>query len=86
MPSKKILYECKYCGKEYADFEECAEHEESHLRNYSIKDTKEIVDTLRQLSESAWGWYVGGKIAGIPVSNFVSLMNESADRLEKQLT
>ena len=53
MPRRKIIYECKYCGKEYTDIEECTEHEKSHIRDYGDANTQEIIDTLRQLSESA---------------------------------
>lgn len=82
MPSKKVIYECKYCGKEYENYEECGEHEKSHIRNYEDANTQEIVDTLRQLSESAYGYHIGNTVMGIPVSSFESLMNESAKRLE----
>lgn len=35
MPSKKVIYECKYCGKQYHDYEECEACEKSHLCDYS---------------------------------------------------
>ena len=85
MPSKRIVYECKYCGKEYINFEECNEHEESHIRNYSDANTQEIIDTLRQLSESAYGYHIRNTVMGIPVSSFESLMDEAAKRLEISL-
>ena len=82
MPSKRIIYECKYCGKEYIDYDECTEHEKSHIRDYCDANTQEIVDVLRQLSERAYGYHIGNTIMGIPVANFESLMDEAAKRLE----
>lgn len=85
MPRRKIIYECKYCGKEYTDIEECTEHEKSHIRDYGDANTQEIIDTLRQLSESAQGYNIGNNVIGIPVRNFESLMDEAAKRLETLL-
>lgn len=85
MASRKIVYECKYCGKEYTDIEECNEHEKSHIRDYCDANTQEIVDTLRQLSEIAYGYHIGNTVMGIPVASFESLMDEAAKRLETLL-
>ncbi len=84
MPSKKIMYECKYCGKEYSDYDECKEHEETHVLNFDNVDTKEIVQRLRELGESAYGYHVGNRVLGIPAKNFENLMTEAARRLEEQ--
>lgn len=85
MPSRKITYECKYCGKEYADIDECTKHEKSHIRDYSCVSTQEIADTLRQLGNSAYGYHIGDTTMGIPVRNFENLMDEAANRLETLL-
>lgn len=83
MPSKRVVYECKYCGKEFPLWDECDEHEQSHLCNYSQVDTKEIIQVLKWLSDHAYGYHVGNMVVGIPVSNFESLMDEAAKRLEE---
>lgn len=82
MPSKKVIYECKYCGKEFADFDECKEHEESHIYNYENASTEEIIDALKQLGESAYGYHIGEMTMGLPVKNFENLMKEAAKRLD----
>ena len=46
MPSKRVVYECKYCGKDFEIWDECEEHEKSHLRNYRQADTNEIIREL----------------------------------------
>ena len=84
MPSKKVMYECKYCGKEYQDYDECKEHEETHVLNFDNVDTKEIVQRLRELGESAYAYHVGNRVFGIPAKNFENLMAEAARRLEEQ--
>ena len=84
MPSKKIMYECKYCGKEYSDYDECNEHEKTHISNFDNADTKEIIQKLRKLGESAYGYHVGNRVLGMPVKNFENLMTEAARRLEEQ--
>lgn len=62
MPSKKIMYECKYCGKGYSDYDECNEHEKTHISNFDNADTKEITQKLRELGESAYGYHVGNMV------------------------
>ena len=84
MPSKKVMYECKYCGKEYLDYDECKEHEETHVLNFDNVDTKEIVQRLRELGESAYVYHVGNRVMGITTKNFENLMTEAARRLEEQ--
>lgn len=83
MPSKKITYTCKYCGKEYSDYEECREHEEGHISDYDDIDTKEIAQKLREVGKAAYGYHVGNMVMGMPVRNFENLMDEAAKRLEK---
>ena len=82
MPSKRVVYECKYCGKDFAIWGECEEHEKSHLRDYRQADTNEIIRELKWLSDHAYGYHVGNLVGGIPVSNFENLMDEAAKRLE----
>lgn len=83
MPSKRVTYECKYCGKEFVGWDECEEHERTHICNYSDKDTKVIIELLRQLNENAYDYHIGDLVVGMPISNFESLMNEAAKRLEE---
>ena len=85
MPSRKIVYDCKYCGKECTDIEECTEHEKSHILDYGDANTQEIIDTLRQLSERVQGYHIGNNVIGIPIRNFETLMYETAKRLETLL-
>lgn len=54
MPHKKVIYECKYCGKEYRDYEECETCEKSYLCDYSNASTIEIIDALKQIRERAF--------------------------------
>lgn len=82
MPSKRVVYECKYCGKDFAIWDECEEHEKSHLRDYRQADTNEIIRELKWLSDHAHGYHIGNLVVGIPASNFANLMDEAAKRLE----
>lgn len=84
MPSKRVTYECKYCGKEFVGWDECEEHEKSHLRNYQQEDTDEIIRALRHLGGIAYGYHMGHMVFDMPVSNFESLMDEAAKRLEEE--
>lgn len=83
MPHKRVTYECKYCGEELLNWDECEEHERTHICNYSDKDTKVIIELLRQLSENAYDYCIGDLVFGMPISNFRSIMNEAAKRLEE---
>lgn len=85
MPGKKVMYECKYCGEEYQNYDECEEHEKSHIRNYEDVGTKEIIDALKRMSECAYGYHIGEMVMGMPVTNFENLMTEAAKRLEEHL-
>ena len=71
MPSKKVVYECKYCRKEFTDYDEC----EEHVR---------IAEKLRLLGESARGYHICDTVMGMPLTNYKNLMKEAADRLEKK--
>jgi hypothetical protein len=82
MPSKKVIYECKYCGKAYSYYDECDECEKSHLRDFSKADTQEIVEELRLIGAIACGYHIGYTVMGMPLSNFESLITEAAKRLE----
>lgn len=82
MPNKRVMYECKYCGKEFPGWDECEEHEHAHLCNYSNEDTKVVIELLRHLSENAYDYRIGDLVFGMPISNFESLMDEAAKRLE----
>lgn len=83
MPSKKVMYECKYCGKEYSDYDEYEEHEKMHNSSFDNADTKEIAQKLRELGESAYGYHIGNMVMGMSVRSFENLMDEAARRLEK---
>ena len=83
MPSKRVVYECKYCGKEFLFWKECDEHEQSHIRDYKQADTQEIIEELKQLGERAYSYHVGNLTVGIPTRNFECLMDEAAKRLEE---
>lgn len=85
MANKKVIYACDYCGKEYGNFDECEKHEKTHIRSYKDADTNEIVNALRELGENAYGYHIGSMVIGMPVSNFESLLNEAAKRLEENL-
>lgn len=83
MANKRVIYECKYCGEEFQNWHECEWHEHAHLCNYSNEDTKVVIELLRQLSENAYGYRIGDLVFGMPISNFESLMDEAAKRLEE---
>ena len=84
MPNRRLVYKCncEYCEKEFLSLSECEEHEKSHLRNYQQEDTDEIIWELRHLREIAYGYHIGHMVFDMPVSNFESLMDEAAKRLE----
>lgn len=82
MPHKKVIYECKYCGKEYQDYEECETCEKSHLCDYSDASTIEMINTLKQIHERAYGYHINGMVFGMPITNFKNLLSETIKRLE----
>jgi hypothetical protein len=84
MPSKKIVYECKYCRKEFTDYDECEEHEHTHICAYDEVDNVRIAKELRLLGEIASGYHIGGMVMGMPLKNYENLMEEAANRLEKR--
>lgn len=84
MPSKRVVYECKYCGKEFPIWDECEEHEQSHIRNYRQADTQEIIEELKRLEKCAYAYSVGNLTVGMPSRNFETLMREAAKRLEEK--
>ena len=82
MPSEKIVYECKYCCLEFADYDECKEHEQTHIRAYDKVSNAEIAKELRMIGESATAYHIHNIIMGRPLPNFKNLMKEAAHRLE----
>lgn len=84
MPSKKVVYECKYCCKEFTDYDECEEHEHTHVLEYGELDNADIAKKLRLLGEIASGYHIGNIVMGMPLTNYENLMKEAADRLEKK--
>ena len=74
MPSKKTVYECKYCRKEFTDYDECEEQ----------VDNARIAKELRLLGEIASGYHIGGMVMGMALKNYENLMEEAANRLEKR--
>ena len=84
MPSKKIVYECKYCRKEFTDYDECGEHEHTHICAYDEVDNVRIAKELRLLGEIASGYHIGGMVMGMPLKNYENLMEEAANRLGKR--
>lgn len=67
------MYLCKYCKKEYPNYEECEKHEKSHDVDFDGADAKEIAD--------AEAYQINNTIAGMPVKSFKSLMTEAAKKL-----
>lgn len=88
MPNMRLVYkcDCKYCGKEFWSLDECEKHEKLHLRDYRQADTREIISALRHLGRIAYGYHMGNMVFDMPVSNFESLMDEAAKRLEEGRT
>jgi hypothetical protein len=86
MPNRRLVYkcDCEYCGKKFWSLSECEEHEKSHLRNYQQEDTDEIIRALRHLGEIAYRYHMGHMVFDMPVSNFESLMEATAKRLEEE--
>lgn len=82
MPHKKIIYECKYCRKNFSEYSECELHEKSHIQSYKDADTKEIADKLREIKDRVYGYNIGSMVLGVPAETFESLLAEAADRLE----
>lgn len=84
MPSKKVVYECKYCRKEFTDYDECEEHEHTHICAYDEMDNARIAEKLRLLGESARDYHICDTVMGMPLTNYKNLMKEAADRLERK--
>ena len=82
MSNKKTTYICEYCFKEFNTITECEAHERSHMHNYEDDTTEKIIEELRSLSRDAYGYRIGDTVMGMPISNFESLMDEAAKRLE----
>lgn len=81
--NKKICYECEFCGESFDTEEECEEHEESHIEDFSKKSNKEISDRLFLLYSFGRKYRIGNTVLGIPINSFESLMNEAAKRLRE---
>lgn len=82
MPNKKIMYICEYCFEEFNTITECEAHERSHIHTYEDDTSEKIIEELRKLNRTAYGYRIGNKVMGMPISNFESLMDEVAKRLE----
>lgn len=83
MPRKLVTFECKYCNKAFDDYNECEEHEETHIRDYSDAEIEEIVAKLRELSDLAPSYHIGGMVFGLPANSVQSLLETAAKRLEE---
>ena len=83
--NKKILYECEFCGKSFETKEECEEHEETHIENYSESSNGEIADELNYLREFASDYRICNKVMGMPIDSFKNLMREAVRRLNEKL-
>ena len=84
MPSKKVVYECEYCCKQFTEYDECKKHENTHICAYDKVDNAEIAKELRMVGESATAYHIHNIVMGRPLPNFKNLMKEAADRLEKR--
>lgn len=82
--NKKICYECEFCGESFDTEEECEEHEESHVRDYSEVSNAEITEELNYLREFAYYYRIGNKVMGMPIDGFKNLMDEAARRLSDE--
>lgn len=82
MPNKKITYTCEYCYREFNTITECEVHECTHKHSYENDKTEKIIEELRGLSRAAYEYRIGNTVMGLPISNFESLMDEAAKRLE----
>ena len=81
--NKKTWYECEFCGKSFDTKEECEEHEETHIKDYSESPNGEIADELDYLREFASDYRICNKVMGMPIDSFKNLMREAAERLRK---
>ena len=84
MPRKLVTFECKYGNKTFDDYDECEEHEKTHIKDYSDAETEEIVAKLRELSDMAPLYHIGGIVLGLPTNSVQSLLETAAKRLEKK--
>lgn len=76
------IYKCEVCDMIFKNETDCKNHEETHMHYYKHAPNKTIADALYTLSDSAYGYGIGSTAMGIPISNFKSLLNEAAKRLE----
>lgn len=75
------VYHCEFCDAEFSSEEECREHENTHIKNYSKKSSEEIAEDLKFLEEVAYGYRFGQSVMGMPLASFENLMREAANRL-----
>ena len=57
--------------------------EETHIRDYSDAEIEEIVAKLRELSDLAPSYHIGGMVFGLPANSVQSLLETAAKRLEE---
>ncbi len=58
--------------------------DESEETTNGLEYTKEYVAAkLEELSDSAYGWNMSGKVVGLPVSMFERLMDTAAEMIRK---
>lgn len=83
MPRESKLYQCKYCDKIFASYEEALECEKSHEKNYDNASRDEIAEELRMIRDLAPGYHVGEMVFGIPLDSFCSIINRAIELIRE---
>lgn len=73
------IYTCEHCGKEFHNYEECREHEATHIESFNEADTSEIADRLNLLADNAYNYRIGNQVLGMPIESFKNLMHKAAE-------
>lgn len=83
MPRESKLYQCKYCDKIFASYEEALECEKSHEKNYDNASRDEIAEELRMIGDLAPGYHVGETVFGIPLDSFCSIIDRAIELIRE---
>lgn len=69
--------------KSFDTEEECYEHEETQIEDYSESSNKDIAKKLDCLSLIAYNYRIGHSVMGMPITNFEHLMDAAAKRVRE---
>lgn len=77
------IFTCEHCGREFYSWEECEEHEKTHIETFDDATEKEVAERLELLKDVAYGYRFGNEVLGMPIQSFYNLMDKAAKELRK---